>query len=43
MAKRCGEIAGRARKDLETEIDGRVITSDNALDYEDINDKLKKI
>ena len=38
VAKRGGKIAGDARKNLENEIGGSVITSDNALDYE-YNDK----
>ncbi|MBR3198928.1 MAG: phage antirepressor protein [Bacilli bacterium] len=39
VAKRGGRIAGNARKDLEHEIDGSVVTSDNALNYKYIDDK----
>jgi len=39
VARRGGKIAGNARKDLESEIGSSVVTSDNALDYEYIDEK----
>ena len=39
VARRGGKIAGNARKDLENELGSSVVTSDNALDYEYIDDK----
>ena len=39
VAKRGGKIAGNARKDLESELDERVVTKDNMLNYEYINEK----
>ena len=39
VAKRGGKIAGNARKDLENEIGESVITRNNALNYEYIEEK----
>ena len=39
VARRGGKIAGNARKDLEHEIGESVVTSNNALNYEYINEK----
>ena len=39
VARRGGRIAGNARKDLEYEIGKSVVTSDNALSYEYIDEK----
>lgn len=39
VARRGGKIAGNARKDLEHEIGDSVITSDNVLNYEYIDEK----
>ena len=39
VARRGGKIAGNARKDLENELGESVITSNNALNYEYVNEK----
>ena len=39
VARRGGRIAGNARKDLEYEIGKSVVTSDNALSYEYVDEK----
>ena len=39
VARRGGRIAGNARKDLEYEIGKSIVTSDNALNYEYIDEK----
>ena len=39
VARRGGKIAGNARKDLENEIGESVVTSNNALNYEYVNEK----
>ena len=39
VARRGGKIAGNARKDLENEIDDSVVTSNNALNYEYVDEK----
>ena len=39
VARRGGKIAGNARKDLENEIGESVVTSNNALKYEYMNEK----
>ena len=39
VARRGGKIAGNARKDLEYEIGKSIVTSDNALNYEYIDEK----
>lgn len=39
VARRGGEIAGNARKDLENELGESVVTSNNALNYEYIEEK----
>ena len=39
VARRGGRIAGNARKDLEYEIGKSVVTSDNALNYEYVDEK----
>lgn len=39
VARRGGKIAGNARKDLEKELGDSVITSNNALNYEYVNEK----
>ena len=40
IAKRGGRIAGNARSDLERELGESVVTSDNALDYKYIDEKV---
>ena len=39
VARRGGKIAGNARKDLENELGESVVTSNNALNYEYVNEK----
>mgnify|MGYP001054021700 CR=1 FL=1 len=39
VARRGGKIAGNARKDLENEIGDSVVTSNNALNYEYVDEK----
>ena len=39
VARRGGKIAGNARKDLENEIGESVVTSNNTLNYEYVNEK----
>lgn len=39
VARRGGKIAGNARKDLEKELGESVITSNNALNYDYVNEK----
>jgi len=39
VARRGGRIAGNARKDLEYEIGKSIVTSDNALNYEYVDEK----
>ena len=39
IARRGGKIAGNARKDLEKELGESVVTSNNALNYEYVNEK----
>ena len=39
VAKRGGKIAGNARKDLEHELGNSVVTSNNLLNYEYIDEK----
>lgn len=39
VARRGGKIAGNARKDLENELGESVVTSNNALNYEYIEEK----
>ena len=39
VARRGGKIAGNARKDLEHEIGDSVVTSDNVLNYEYVDEK----
>ena len=39
VARRGGKIAGNARKDLENEIGQSVVTSNNTLNYEYVDEK----
>ena len=39
VARRGGKIAGNARKDLEHEIGESVVTSNNSLNYEYVDEK----
>ena len=39
MARRGGKIAGNTRKDLENELGESVVTSNNILSYEYIDEK----
>ena len=39
VARRGGKIAGNARKDLENELGESVVTSNNVLNYEYVDEK----
>ena len=41
VARRGDKIAGNARKDLENEIGDSMITSNNALNYEYVDEKIE--